>query len=123
MKGSVVLLGFLEAHYPQAHVKVFAKRFCPKVAIRVSDEVVDCSNRAVKLSLTVFAQHAQHAGRFVYAHIASSLLEALYRTVNETGGMFYSHIYETDGFLLQLDGGVPKPVADQYGSVLERVIG
>jgi hypothetical protein len=37
--------------------------------------------------------------------------------------MFYSHIYETDGFLLQLDGGVPKPVADQYGSVLERVIG
>lgn len=42
-------------------------------------------------------------------------------TVNETGGMFYSHVYETDGFLLQLDGGVPKQVADRYGSVLERV--
>jgi len=44
-------------------------------------------------------------------------------TVNEAGGMFYSHVYETDGFLLQIDGGVPKPVAEQYGTVLEGVTG
>jgi hypothetical protein len=40
LEGCVVFLGLLKAHDPQAHVKVFAKRFCPKVAIGVSDEVV-----------------------------------------------------------------------------------
>ncbi len=41
----------------------------------------------------------------------------------EGGGMFYTHVYETDGFLLKIDGNVPKLVADQYGSVLEMVAG
>ncbi len=44
-------------------------------------------------------------------------------TVNESGGMFYSHVYETDGFLLQIDGGVPKSVAEQYGTALEGATG
>ena len=42
-------------------------------------------------------------------------------TVSKTGGMFYTHVYETDGFLLKIDGSVPKNVADSYGSVLEKV--
>ena len=73
---------FSKAHDLQVCAEVFAKRFCPKGAIRVSDEVVYCSNRAVKLSLTAFAQHAQHPGRFVYSQVASSLLEALHGSVS-----------------------------------------
>src|SRR5215208_1762828 len=48
--------------------------------------------------------------------IVSDYLE----TVSEAGGMFYTHVYETDGFLLKIDGNVPKNVADRYGGVLEE---
>ncbi len=51
--------------------------------------------------------------------IVSDYLE----TVSEAGGMFYTHVYETDGFLLKIDGNVPKNVADRYGGVLEEVTG
>ncbi len=52
--------------------------------------------------------------------IVSDYLE----TVSEAGGgMFYTHVYETDGFLLNIDGNVPKNVADRYGGVLEEVTG
>ena len=52
--------------------------------------------------------------------IVSDYLE----TVSEaSGGMFYTHVYETDGFLLKIDGNVPKNVADRYGGVLEEVTG
>jgi len=51
--------------------------------------------------------------------IVSDYLE----TVSEAGGMFYTHVYETDGFLLKIDGNVAKNVADRYGGVLEEVTG
>ncbi len=52
--------------------------------------------------------------------IVSDYLE----TVSEaSGGMFYTHVYETDGFLLKIDGNVPKNVADRYGGVLVEVTG
>jgi hypothetical protein len=52
--------------------------------------------------------------------IVSDYLE----TVSEaSGGTLHTHVYETDGFLLKIDGNVPKNVADRYGGVLEEVTG
>jgi len=42
-------------------------------------------------------------------------------TVSKSSGLFYTHVYETDGFMLKIDGKVPKAVADGYGQVFERV--
>ena len=42
-------------------------------------------------------------------------------TVASSSGLFYTHVYETDGFLLKIDGSVPKNVADSYGEVFENV--
>ncbi|MBA3472232.1 MAG: hypothetical protein H0T57_03215 [Rubrobacter sp.] len=40
-------------------------------------------------------------------------------TVTKSSGLFYTHVYETDGFLLKIDGNVPKTVADRYGETFE----
>ena len=59
-------------------------------------------------------------------HFASSkdqkVVSNYFNTINEStnGGMFYTHIYETEGFLLKIDGHVPKMVAEQYGNVLKE---
>jgi hypothetical protein len=34
-------------------------------------------------------------------------------------GLFYVHVYETDGYMLKIDGAVPKSTADSFGEVLE----
>jgi hypothetical protein len=41
-------------------------------------------------------------------------------TVGQSSGLFYTHVYETDGFLLKIDGSVPKPVADRFNEVFQR---
>src|SRR5215208_5580637 len=33
-------------------------------------------------------------------------------TVADSNGFFYTHLYETNGFMLKIDGKVPKDVAD-----------
>jgi hypothetical protein len=34
-------------------------------------------------------------------------------------GLFYVHVYETGGYMLKIDGAVPKSTADSFGEVLE----
>jgi hypothetical protein len=41
-------------------------------------------------------------------------------TVSDTNGFFYTHVYETNGFMLKIDGKVPKDVADSYGEVFKN---
>ncbi len=41
-------------------------------------------------------------------------------TVGQSSGLFYTHVYETDGLLLKIDGSVPKPVAERYNEVFQR---
>jgi hypothetical protein len=53
------------------------------------------------------------------------VLSNYFKTINEStaGAMFYSHVYETQGFILHMDGRVPKPVANQYANVLKEITG
>jgi hypothetical protein len=41
-------------------------------------------------------------------------------TVGKSSGLFNTHVYETDGFMLKIDGSVPKPVAERYNEVFQR---
>ena len=87
-------------------------------------KTMDSGTRFELPSYTV-GQHPSIGDVFHFAtsedqRIVSDYLE----TVSEAGGgMFYTHVYETDGFLLNIDGNVPKNVADRYGGVLEEVTG
>jgi hypothetical protein len=51
------------------------------------------------------------------------VLSNYFKTINEStaGAMFYAHSYETDGFVLQIDGHIPKPVASRYADVFKEV--
>jgi hypothetical protein len=58
-------------------------------------------------------------------HFASAqdqkVVSNYFGTINEsTTGMFYTHLYETDGFMLKMDGRVPKTVANQYGDAFKQ---
>ena len=51
------------------------------------------------------------------------VLSDYFKTINESaaGAMFYTHFYETNGFILQIDGHIPKPVASRYADVFKEV--
>jgi hypothetical protein len=36
--------------------------------------------------------------------------------------LFYTHVYETEGFMLNIDGSVPKTVADKYNEVFQQQV-
>ena len=68
------------------------------------------------------------ANAFVY-HFATpedqKVVSNYVKTINEStaGAMVYSHIFETQGFILLMEGRVPKPVANQYADVLKEATG
>jgi hypothetical protein len=43
-------------------------------------------------------------------------------TVGKSSGLFYTHVYETEGFMLKIDGSVPKTVADEYNEVFQQQV-
>ena len=43
-------------------------------------------------------------------------------TVGKSSGLFYTHVYETEGFMLKIDGSVPKTVADDYNEVFQQQV-
>ena len=44
------------------------------------------------------------------------------KTVGKSSGLFYTHVYETEGFMLKIDGSVPKTVADEYNKVFQQQV-
>lgn len=78
------------------------------------------SGTRVELPTYTMGTTPAHADVFHFATADDQKVVSDYLgTLNKSGGgMFYTHTYETNGFLLKIDGNVPKPVADQYGAVL-----
>lgn len=75
-----------------------------------------------RFDLSEYAKRKHPATVDVF-HFASSedqqVVSGYLDKVSGSSGMFYIHVYETDGFLLKIDGNVPKPEADRYGEVLK----
>ena len=44
------------------------------------------------------------------------------KPVGKSSGLFYTHVYETEGFMLKIDGSVPKTVADEYNEVFQQQV-
>jgi hypothetical protein len=76
-----------------------------------------------RFELPGYEQMGRQATADVY-HFATSedqeTLSSYFDTVSKANGLFYVHLYETDGYMLKIDGSVPKNVADGYGEVFEN---
>ena len=76
-----------------------------------------------RFELSGYEQMGEQAIGDVY-HFATpddqEVLSNYFDTVSKSSGLFYVHVYETDGYMLKIDGRVPKATADSYGEVLKN---
>ena len=91
----------------------------PKWGTGMVPKTMDSGTR---FELPGYQQMNQQATGDVY-HFATSedqeTLSNYFDTVSKKSGLFYVHVYETDGYMLKIDGAVPKSTADSFGEVLE----
>lgn len=78
---------------------------------------------ATRFEIPGYKQTNRAATGDVY-HFATAedqkILSDYFGTMSKASGLFYVHVYETDGYMLKIDGAVPKDVADGYGNVFEK---